>query len=162
MMDQVLAAGGNPTATYEDLCALKSSAFAIAENTYGKPVTRWPLSAWGPLAGLMDGMYRHNEYYAYARRSALIVNRLLVWWILRIMGVEKRQGYNDFLLVRWALNRDEETAIELLERARREDSIGATACWALRSLSQQYPEFAARFDGHIPQPQAVHILEDFA
>ena len=160
MMDQVLAVGKNPDATYEDLCALKSSAFAIAEATYGPSMARWPISAWGPLAGVMDGMFRHDEYYAWARRSALIVNRALVWWILRVMGVKKRPGYNDFLLVRWALNRDEETALELIERSRRADSIGCSLCWALGSLCQQYPEFAARFNGFFPQAQPEHMLND--
>jgi hypothetical protein len=160
MMDQVLAVRRNPHATFDDLAKLGPIALKMIRERFGENPRRWPISVYGPLAGLLDGVRKHPEYHAWARRRSLMLKGIVVWAILNIMGVKKRPGYNDFLLTRWTLLGDEQTALELIERSKREDSIGVTACWALRSLSSQYPEFHDRFYGHIPAPHVEDMLKD--
>jgi hypothetical protein len=159
MMDEVLAVRRNPGATFEDVVALATEAQSMMVAMHGDP-RRWPIAIFGPLGGLIDGMRKHPEYHRWARRRNLIFFQLLVWFILYGVGVKKRPGYNDFLLVRWALLGDEETALELIERSKRDDSVGCTLCWALRSLCKQYPEFEDRFGGIVPRANPEHMLRD--
>ena len=157
-MDDIMAVRRNPNATYEQVRALYTAAINMFKEQYGPKISIWPRSALGPLGGLLDGMYQHDEYYGLAPLRALIANRIVVWSILGL--IKKRPGHNDFLLVRWALNGDEKTALELITRSKRKDSIGCTLCWALRSLCLQYPEFRERFDGLIPRANPDHMLKD--
>ena len=159
-MDQILAVRRNPNATFDDVAGLVPAGMKLLAATFGPDVRRWPRSTWGPLAGLFDGVCKHPEFHAWARWRSLIGKRIAVWFILHVAGVKKWPGYNDFLLTRWALLGDEETALELIKRSKRPDSIGCTLCWALRSLVRQYPEFAQRFDGLIPKANPADMLKD--
>ncbi len=160
MMDQVLAVRRNPQATFHDVAELLPAAMKVLSSIYGTAVQRWPRSAWGPLAGLIDGVRKHPEFHAWARFRSMIGKAICVWFVLHVMGVKKRPGYNDFLISRWALLGDEPTALEMIERSKREDEIGCTICWALRSLSSQYPEFRERFEGEIPKANPEHMLKN--
>src|SRR6266404_3046432 len=159
IMARVLRVGNDRNAGYEELQDLFRSAIDELKTLFGPP-RRWPRSVMGPLLGLMDGMYRHDDWYGYAPRRALFFNRWSVLGGLLFFRLKKRAGYNDFLLTRWALLRDEETACELIERSKRADSVGCTLCWALRSLGVQYMEFFERFAEHIPNPNPEHMLKD--
>lgn len=160
MMDEVLAVRRNPEASFKDVVALPKIAFEMVQQRYGTNVGHWPISVFGPLGGLFDGVRKHPEFHAWARRRSLVLYGLFVWLILHVIGVKRRTGYNDFLLVRWGLLGDEPTALELIERSKRADEVGCTLCWALRSLSDQYPEFRARFDGLIPKANPEHMLKN--
>jgi len=157
MMDQLLAVRRNPNATFGDVAELIPTGFKMLYMAFGH---RWPRSTWGPIAGVLDGVRKHPEFYAWARRRSLIGNGIAVWFILHVAGVKKRPGYNDFLITRWALLGDEATALELIQRSKRADSIGCTLCWALASLARQYPEFAERFGGLIPKANPADMVKD--
>ncbi len=159
LMDRVMEVRRNPNATYRDVQGLVRMALEEFQTHFGPP-GHWPRSAYGPLGGLLDGVYHHPEWHAWARWLPLLFNPFAVWVILNVMGVKKRPGYNDFLIMRWALLGDEESAQILLKQTTRQDSAGCTACWALRSLCQQYPEFQARFGGLIPKAIPAHMLKD--
>lgn len=158
-MNSIIAVRRNPAATFEDVAQLGKLALEYMQQAFGPP-RHWPRSTWGPYAGLLGAMCDHPEYHAWARTSGLISKRIVVWLILNVFGVKKRPGYNDYLIIRWMLLGDEETAQTILNQAKREDSAGCTACWALRSLCQQYPEFQERFGGLIPKANPADMLKD--
>jgi hypothetical protein len=158
MMDEVLAIRRNLNTTWDDLYGLLRTVKGMVIEKYGPKPQLWPRSVYGPLAGILDGVYHHPEFQAWARFTSKLRNRVACWFLQ--MPIRNRPGYNDFLLLRWALLGDEATAVELTERAKRQDSIGCTLCWALRSLCQQYPEFRARFIGTFPKANPEHMVKD--
>jgi hypothetical protein len=160
MMDQVLAFRRNPNPTWDDVCDLLGETKTMIVEAFGLNPRYWPRSAFGPLGGVLDGVYKHPVFQKEAAFREKLRNRFAVWLFLHVAGVKRRPGYNDFLLVRWALLGDEPTAVELTQRATREDSIGCTLCWALRSLCEQYPEFRVRFIGAFPKAKPAHMLRD--
>lgn len=159
LMDRIFEVRRNPAATYEDVRGLLGFALDQFQAHFGPPAN-WRRPVYGPLAGLVDGVRNHPEWHAWARRRSIIMLGFMVWFVKYVLGVKKRPGYNDFLIMRWALLGDEETARTLLNQTKREDSVGCTACWALRSLCQQYPEFQERFGGLIPKANPEDMLKD--
>lgn len=117
---------------------------------------QWGIAALGPIAGVADGIRKRTGLKISLKNR--IFYALAVKWVLYVAGVKKRPGYNDFLICRWAILNDEESAELLIERSKRHDNVGATACWALNSLSQQFQEFNERFPGRVEAPNPLDML----
>lgn len=82
---------------------------------------------------LADGEVRYKPI----RRWAL----LFLAWLLR-KGARKsgdRPGINDGLMVRWYWTHDQKYVDQMLERAQREDEVGWSCRWMLKSVSESHP-----------------------
>lgn len=151
MMDKLLASRNDPRL----VPPLYREAIDGMLETRG-PAMQWGIGALGPLAGVADGIRKRPGLKISLKNR--IFYALAVKWVLYVTGVRKRPGYNDFLICRWAILNDEESAELLIARSKRHDNVGCTACWALNSLSQQFLEFKERFSGRIEAPNPLDML----
>jgi hypothetical protein len=97
----------------------------------------WPLIY--PFLGAVEGFRTEGTEYGTGL-AKMIINVTYSYYKKKAEARGDRPGVNDELMTQWLITRRATVAREIYDRAQRQDEIGWTCKWMLRTQTEKFPQ----------------------